>query len=116
MTTATRIVELADGIRATLVHQPQATRAAALVKVGAGSHHETDALPGLAHLLEHLLFRGSQRYHADERLMAWIQRQGGSVNAAQRCAHLIVYVRHGQAHLALLKALAHADDRGYPLI
>ena len=42
--------------------------------------------------------------------------QGGSVNAAQRCAHLIVYVRHGQAHLALLKALAHADDRGYPLI
>ena len=37
MTTATRIVELADGIRATLVHQPQATRAAALVKVGAGS-------------------------------------------------------------------------------
>lgn len=68
MTTATRIVELAGGIRATLVHQPQATRAAALVKVGAGSHHETDALPGLAHLLEHLLFRGSQRYHADERL------------------------------------------------
>ena len=39
MTTATRIVELAGGIRATLVHQPQATRAAALVKVGAGSHH-----------------------------------------------------------------------------
>ncbi len=47
MTTATRIVELAGGIRATLVHQPQVTRAAALVKVGAGSHHETDALPGL---------------------------------------------------------------------
>ncbi len=87
MTTATRIVELAGGMRATLVHHPQATRAAALVKVGAGSHHETDALPGLAHLLEHLLFRGSQRYHDDERLMAWIQRQGGSVNATTLARH-----------------------------
>ncbi len=100
MTTATRIVELAGGIRATLVHQPQATRAAALVKVGAGSHHETDALPGLAHLLEHLLFRGSQRYHADERLMAWIQRQGGSVNATTLARHSAYFFEVAASSLA----------------
>lgn len=83
----TRIVELAGGIRATLVHQPQATRAAALARVSAGSHHEPQRFAGLAHLLEHLLFRGGQGYQDDERLMAWVQRQGGSVNATTLARH-----------------------------
>ncbi|MDV3452642.1 insulinase family protein [Klebsiella pneumoniae] len=35
----------------------------------------------MAHLLEHLLFYGGERYQDDDRLMGWVQRQGGSVNA-----------------------------------
>ncbi|EPL1866674.1 pyrroloquinoline quinone biosynthesis protein PqqF [Enterobacter hormaechei] len=82
-----RIVELAGGLRATLVHQPQATRAAAMARVSAGSHHEPPRFAGLAHLLEHLLFRGSERYRGDDRLMAWVQRQGGNVNATTLARH-----------------------------
>ena len=52
----TRIVELAGGLRATLVHQPQAIYAAGAGARGAGSHHEPPRFAGLAHLLEHLLF------------------------------------------------------------
>lgn len=89
----TRIVELAGGLRATLVHQPQATRAAALARVSAGSHHEPPRFAGLAHLLEHLLFRGSQRYQGDDRLMAWVQRQGGSVNATTLARHSAFFLR-----------------------
>jgi secreted Zn-dependent insulinase-like peptidase len=58
MTLATRTVTLPGGLQATLVHQPQADRAAA---PGAGRRRQpprTVALPGLAHLLEHLLFYG----------------------------------------------------------
>ena len=51
MTLATRTVTLPGGLQATLVHQPQADRAAALVRVAAGSHHEPARFPGLAHLL-----------------------------------------------------------------
>lgn len=40
MTLATRTVTLPGGLQATLVHQPQADRAAALARVAAGSHHE----------------------------------------------------------------------------
>ncbi|MBE8828916.1 pyrroloquinoline quinone biosynthesis protein PqqF, partial [Klebsiella quasipneumoniae] len=54
MTLATRTVTLPGGLQATLVHQPQADRAAALARVAAGSHHEPSRFPGLAHLLEHL--------------------------------------------------------------
>ncbi|WP_258312920.1 AFG1/ZapE family ATPase, partial [Klebsiella pneumoniae] len=58
MTLATRTVTLPGGLQATLVHQPQADRAAALARVAAGSHHEPSRFPGLAHLLEHLFQHG----------------------------------------------------------
>lgn len=87
MTLATRTVTLPGGLQATLVHQPQAERAAALARVAAGSHHEPSRFPGLAHLLEHLLFYGGERYRDDDRLMGWVQRQGGSVNATTLARH-----------------------------
>lgn len=70
-----------NGLRVELVHQPDARQAAALIQVGAGSHDEPDRWPGLAHLLEHLLFTGSAGWPDDGRLMSWIAAQGGRVNA-----------------------------------
>ncbi|HHG8771558.1 TPA: pyrroloquinoline quinone biosynthesis protein PqqF [Raoultella planticola] len=81
MQQTSRAIVRPDGLRISLVHQAGASRAAALVQVAAGSHHEPERWPGLAHLLEHLLFTGSRRYPDDSRLMSWIQRVGGSVNA-----------------------------------
>lgn len=46
MTLATRTVTLPGGLQATLVHQPQAERAAALARVAAGSHHDPSRFPG----------------------------------------------------------------------
>ncbi|MBF4835612.1 pyrroloquinoline quinone biosynthesis protein PqqF [Cronobacter malonaticus] len=75
---------LESGITITLIHQPQATQAAALWRVNAGSLHEPDDWPGLAHLLEHMLFRESEDYRDDERLMRWVPDQGGRLNASTR--------------------------------
>lgn len=72
---------LDNGLRVELISDPQATRAAALMQVDVGSHHEPDAWPGLAHLLEHLLFAGSQAFQEDQRLMAWLSARGGRLNA-----------------------------------
>ena len=76
----TRCLEI-NGLTVELVHQPDASQAAALIQVGAGSHDEPDRWPGLAHLLEHLLFTGSTGWPDEGRLMSWIQTQGGRVNA-----------------------------------
>ncbi|WP_256449275.1 insulinase family protein [Candidatus Pantoea bituminis] len=81
-----------NGLAVTLVHQPDARDAAALIQVKAGSHDEPDRWPGLAHLLEHLLFTGSQRWPDRDRLMSWIQANGGRVNAttlARRSAYFL---------------------------
>lgn len=79
--TETRQLRLRNGLRVTLIHQPDARQAAALAQVAAGSHDEPDAWPGLAHLLEHLLFSDSARFQGDARLMPWIQAAGGRLNA-----------------------------------
>lgn len=74
MTLATRTVILPGGLQATTVHQPQADQRGCC---GAGRRRQpprTVALPGLAHLLEHLLFYGGERYPDDDRLMGWVQR------------------------------------------
>ena len=45
---------LPNGLRLHLAHDPAASRAAAWLRVAAGSHDEPSAHPGLAHFLEHL--------------------------------------------------------------
>lgn len=76
-----RTLTLANGLRCYLHHAPAAREAAALVQVGAGSLQEPDRWPGLAHLLEHLLFCDSAAFSGEQRLMPWVQQQGGEVNA-----------------------------------
>lgn len=83
---------LDNGVDVTLVHQPDARQAAALWRVDAGSLHEPDAWPGLAHLLEHMLFRGSRSYPDAERLMSWVPAQGGRLNASTRLAQTAYFL------------------------
>ncbi|MCU1761754.1 pyrroloquinoline quinone biosynthesis protein PqqF [Pseudomonas sp. 14P_8.1_Bac3] len=72
---------LANGLRVTLRHAPHLKRCAAALRVAAGSHDVPLAWPGLAHFLEHLLFIGTERFPADQGLMAYVQGHGGPVNA-----------------------------------
>ena len=75
---------LANGLRVTLRHVPGLKRSAASLRVAAGSHDVPLAWPGLAHFLEHLLFLGTERFPANEGLMAYVQGHGGQVNASTR--------------------------------
>lgn len=73
---------LANGLRISLQHTPRLKRCAAALRVAAGSHDVPRAWPGLAHFLEHLLFLGTERFPAEQGLMAYVQRHGGQVNAS----------------------------------
>ncbi|WP_025108600.1 pyrroloquinoline quinone biosynthesis protein PqqF [Pseudomonas sp. H1h] len=75
---------LANGLRVTLRHVPGLKRSAAALRVAAGSHDVPLEWPGLAHFLEHLLFLGTERFPADQALMAYVQSHGGQVNASTR--------------------------------
>ncbi|BAQ83487.1 pyrroloquinoline quinone biosynthesis protein PqqF [Pseudomonas sp. St29] len=72
---------LANGLRVSLRHAPHLKRCAAALRVCAGSHDAPAAWPGLAHFLEHLLFLGTERFPAEQGLMAHVRNQGGQLNA-----------------------------------
>lgn len=72
---------LANGLRVTLHPAANLKRCAAALRVAAGSHDVPLAWPGLAHFLEHLLFLGTERFPAEQGLMAYVQSHGGQVNA-----------------------------------
>ena len=97
---AERSLILANGLRCRLIHQPEARQAAALLRVDAGSLQEPDRWPGLAHLLEHLLFADSAAFRGEERLMPWAQRRGGEVNASTRLGESAFFFQAGADDLA----------------
>lgn len=78
----TRSITLGNGLHLTLRHAPRLKRAAAALRVHAGSHDAPAKFPGLAHFLEHLFFLGTARFPLENGLMRYVQGQGGQVNAS----------------------------------
>jgi len=60
--------------------------------IGAGSRDETDAKAGVSHFLEHLLFKGTASYTAQE-IAETFDALGGELNAATSREHTLVYAR-----------------------
>jgi predicted Zn-dependent peptidase len=60
--------------------------------IGTGSRDETDAKAGVSHFLEHLLFKGTASYTAQE-IAETFDTLGGELNAATSREHTVVYAR-----------------------
>ncbi|HEY0289097.1 MAG TPA: pyrroloquinoline quinone biosynthesis protein PqqF [Pseudomonas sp.] len=75
---------LPNGLQVSLCHARRLKRCAAALRVSAGSHDVAPQWPGLAHFLEHLFFLGTERFPAEQNLMAFVQRHGGQINASTR--------------------------------
>lgn len=84
MPDTTRHLNLPNGLHLTLRHAPRLKRAAAALRVRAGSHDAPAKWPGLAHFLEHLFFLGTARFPLQDGLMRYVQGLGGQVNASTR--------------------------------
>ncbi len=60
--------------------------------IGAGSRDETDAKAGLSHFIEHMLFKGTASYSAQQ-IAEVFDALGGELNAATSREHTVVYAR-----------------------
>ena len=67
--------------------------------IGTGSRDEDDSQAGVTHFLEHLLFKGSQRYSALD-IAEIFDGFGGELNAATARDYTVVYARVLDEHLA----------------
>ncbi len=76
-----RFLELDNGLRVILASDPDADKAAASMNVAVGSGNDPADREGLAHLLEHMLFLGTEKYPDPGEYQQFIRSHGGSHNA-----------------------------------
>lgn len=77
---ATRVT-LPNGLKVILVSSPASTLAAASVAVQAGSNQDPVEAKGMAHFLEHMLFKGTDEFPGSGEFKEFIQSNGGGMNA-----------------------------------
>jgi predicted Zn-dependent peptidase len=82
---------LPNGVRVVTVPAPRLHSAMMALYVRAGSRHETPATNGVGHFLEHLFFRGSQRYPDTVAMNALVEAAGGSLNGMTARDHGCYY-------------------------
>ncbi|HEX2193727.1 MAG TPA: pitrilysin family protein [Candidatus Limnocylindria bacterium] len=73
---------LPNGLRVVTQEMPHARSVAIGLFVGVGSRYEQGAHAGLSHMLEHLVFKGTQRFPDPGELSEAVEGCGGSVNAS----------------------------------
>jgi predicted Zn-dependent peptidase len=84
--------ELATGERVISERVPGVRSVALGFWIGAGSRDEPDARAGVSHFIEHMLFKGSSRYSAQE-IAEIFDELGGELNAATSRETTVVYAR-----------------------
>jgi predicted Zn-dependent peptidase len=90
--------ELDSGERVISERIPSVRSVALGFWIGAGSRDETEAKAGVSHFIEHLLFKGSRSYTAQE-IAEIFDGLGGELNAATSREHTMVYARVPDAHV-----------------
>lgn len=84
--------QLMNGARVLIEEIPHVHSASTGVYVKVGSRHESEETHGVAHFLEHMLFKGTERYSARE-IAEIFESMGGQLNAYTSREHTCFYAR-----------------------
>lgn len=76
-----KYITLANGLRVLLIHDQSASRSSAAMAVQCGHFCDPADRQGLAHLLEHMLFLGTEDYPVSGEYQTFINQHGGHHNA-----------------------------------
>lgn len=92
-----KIFKLSNGIR--VVYSEVASRVSHLgISILAGSRHENDKEVGLAHYLEHCIFKGTSKRRAFH-VLSRLDSVGGELNAYTAKEEMVVYASFTNEHL-----------------
>jgi predicted Zn-dependent peptidase len=92
------ITELPAGVRVVTERVPAVRSVALGFWIGTGSCTESDAQAGFSHLLEHMLFRGTERYRSEE-IDQIFDSMGAELNAGTGKEMTSLYARVLDEHL-----------------
>jgi predicted Zn-dependent peptidase len=93
-----RITTLDSGVRVVTEHVPSVRSVALGFWIGTGSAAEQDDQAGISHLLEHMLFRGTERFGSEE-IDQIFDAMGAEINAGTDRETTTLYTRVLDRHL-----------------
>jgi predicted Zn-dependent peptidase len=92
------LTELDSGERVISERVPSVRSVSVGFWIGAGSRDERDDRAGVSHFIEHLLFKGSRSYDAQQ-IAETFDAMGAELNAATSREHTVVYSRVPDRHV-----------------
>lgn len=90
---------LPNGLRVLTASMPQTHSVSLSLYVGTGSRHERDEEAGVSHFLEHLLFKGTERWPTAKEVAETIDGVGGLLNGGTDREYTVYYIKVAQPHL-----------------
>lgn len=93
--------ELPNGLRVLAAPMGHVRSVSTAVFVGVGSRYESDAEAGSAHLIEHLMFRGTRLRPSPRLISEPIERIGGVINASTDKEATVYWTKTAAEHLPL---------------
>ncbi|MDP3986276.1 MAG: pitrilysin family protein [Candidatus Veblenbacteria bacterium] len=97
----TKFHRLPNGLPVLAVPMPGTDSATVLALVHIGSRHENVTEKGLSHVLEHMLFKGTQKWPTAKELSQTLDGVGADYNAFTSKEHTGYYVKVASQHLPL---------------
>ncbi|KAF3049713.1 Insulinase (Peptidase M16) [Didymella keratinophila] len=76
-----RVIILPNQLEVLLIHDAETDKASAALDVNVGSFSDPPDMPGIAHVVEHLLFMGTEKYPEENAYSQYLTRYGGYSNA-----------------------------------
>ena len=92
---------LPNGLRVLTSSMPHTRSVSLSIYVGTGSRYERDGEAGISHFLEHLLFKGTERWPTAKELSETIDGVGGIMNAGTDREYTVYYIKVASPHMRL---------------
>jgi predicted Zn-dependent peptidase len=92
---------LPNGLRVLSAPMPHTRSVAICLYIGAGSRYEDEKEAGLAHFIEHLCFKGTERRPTPLEIFQVIDGVGGTINAATDRELTVFYCKVARPHFEL---------------
>ena len=87
---------LPNGLRLQAVEMPGTNVITTLILAGAGSRYEDKEISGISHFLEHMFFKGAEKYKTPKEVSEAIDSFGGEFNAFTGKEYVGYYVKSGK--------------------
>jgi predicted Zn-dependent peptidase len=92
---------LPNGLRVLVAPMPHTRSATVALFFGMGSRYEAPQEQGISHLVEHMLFKGTERYPTAQLISETIEGVGGILNAATDKEMTVYYAKVASRHADL---------------